>query len=1094
MASRLCPFCMQMAESDTCPHCGKNVNYAGSPAHLPAGYVVSGAHPYVLGAALGQGGFGITYIALNMDTGERVAIKEYYPTYCSTRSDASTVTAYSSQEEVYEKGKERFLDEARTLKSLSDLKSIVNILDFFQANNTAYLVMEFLEGSSLKEYAAKHGRFPAQPFLHQIKPLMEDIQKMHDRGVIHRDIAPDNIILLPDGQLKLIDFGAARSYIGDKSMTVVVKKGFAPVEQYFSTGSTASTDVYALAATIYYCITGKVPMDSAQRQNEKKALASPASLGADLSPRQEKALFKALEVQQKNRTESMQILLNNLKIKQPEAPVPEKPKPEKPKPKAPRKPPKEKPPKTKTNAPRPKKPTAIIAAAILMVIALFGFVLFRGSPEKSEEQLQTETIAAETAVSNPTETAAKDPGLWQENVLMADTTFDTDNSMFWADRESASDNEISDYLASRPVFNTGIARSKITEVFFLDSLSAAPEHAYDVSAGQEGAVFAWTEENSKGLSLYIAGEGGVNGEEACYALFSGYTALEAVHFNNSFFTDSTTDMSNMFYYCKNLESISLDGLNTGNVTDMRHMFAQCDHLTAPDLSDLDTSKVTYMNSMFAGCIRLTSLDLRGFDTAQLRYMSYMFSRCNQLKTVDLSSFDTSNVEYMNDTFSWCPQLEDLDLSHFDVSNVKDYKNFMGTEKTVNGRPWQELFEQNSNNTSPKPPSDPLAWQNNVLMADTTLDKDYSKFWSGRSSAYGAEIENYFSSRPVLSTDIPRGKITDVFFLDSVSAAPEKVYDVSAKRNKSVLAWTEENEKGALNLYIAGEGGVNGEKACRVLFYGYTALESVHFNNSFFTDTTTDMSRMFNLCTKLKTIDLRGLNTENVTNMSEMFRECDQLKTINLDGLTTGNDADMSGMFSYCDGLTTLDLSGMDTSKVTNMSGMFSCSSNLSSLDLSTFDTSKVTNMQNMFNYCRQLTTLDLSSFDTSKVTSMYAMFNSCENLTDLDLSHFDTSQVTDMSSMFSYCEKLATLNLSSFDTSQVTSMSSMFSHCLKLTSLDLSSFDTSNLQYIGKMFYQCPRLTDLDLSHFDVSNIKDYEDFMDDGKTVNGRPWEELFQ
>lgn len=320
---KLCPFCMQMAEADTCPHCGKDTNYTGRPLHLPAGYVVRGRHPYVLGAALGQGGFGITYIALDMETNERVAIKEYFPTYCAGRTAENMVTAYQDQETVYEKGRSRFLDEARLLKSLSDLPSIVNVLDFFEGNNSAYLVMEFLEGDSLKTHAQKNGRFPAQPFLQQLRPLMEDIEQMHQRCVVHRDIAPDNIILTPDGQMKLIDFGAARSYAGDKSMTVVVKKGFAPIEQYTRKGSGAYTDVYALAATIYYCITGVVPPDSAQRQYDEEMLKSPSAFGAELSGAQEHALRKALEVQPKKRTQSIAELMKALE----HAPKQEKAKP-----------------------------------------------------------------------------------------------------------------------------------------------------------------------------------------------------------------------------------------------------------------------------------------------------------------------------------------------------------------------------------------------------------------------------------------------------------------------------------------------------------------------------------------------------------------------------------------------------------------------------------------------------------------------------------------------------------------------------------------------------------------------------------------------
>ena len=379
---------MKMAEGDTCPHCGKNVNYAGSPAHLPAGYVVSGKHPYVLGAALGQGGFGITYLALDMVTNERVAIKEYYPTYCSARTSHSNVTAYSNQEDVYAKGKERFLNEARTLKSLSDLEHIVNVLDFFEANNSAYLVMEFLEGCSLKDYAVKNGTFPAQKFLPMLKPLMEDIHRMHERGVIHRDIAPDNIVMLSDGQMKLIDFGAARSYLGDKSMTVVVKKGFAPVEQYMSKGSSSSTDVYALAATIYYCITGKVPTDSAERQYDDAPLESPISLGADITPKQENALLQALNIHQKDRIQTVQEFLAAIQEEPapvaaavPEAQAETKAKSE------------------SKDKPASKKTRLVILAAAAAVLALTVSLFLFSGKEGAQEETAADRQATETGAA-----------------------------------------------------------------------------------------------------------------------------------------------------------------------------------------------------------------------------------------------------------------------------------------------------------------------------------------------------------------------------------------------------------------------------------------------------------------------------------------------------------------------------------------------------------------------------------------------------------------------------------------------------------------------------------------------------------------------
>ena len=644
MSSRLCPFCMRMAKGEICPHCGKNVNYTGSAMHLPAGYVVSGVHPYVIGAALGQGGFGITYIALDMVSGQQVAIKEYFPAFCAGRT-GDLVSAYPNQEELFRKSKERFLDEARTLKSLSDLKNIVDVLDFFEANNSAYLVMEFLDGSSLKEYAAKNGKFPAQEFLEQIRPLMEDIQKMHDRGVIHRDIAPDNIILLPNGQMKLIDFGAARSYVGDKSMTVVVKKGFAPLEQYLSKGAAACTDVYALAATIYYCITGTVPMDSADRQDNDIPLPPPSFLGADIAPFQEKALKKALEIQKKARTQSMQEFLDNLKTRQ-SAPKPifaevitaTPP------------------------APLIKKVALIITAVILLVTTVFGFLLSQPASEETEE------ILAET-VSIPTEPTVEGPA-WQKNVLMADPSYKKSASEFWKSSQSRPVDEFYAYFSVVPIYNTGIPRNKVTDVFFLDSLSTAPKEVYDFSASQDGSVLAWTEKNSKGaLNLYIAGEGGVNGAEACPALFYGYTELESVNFNHCFFTDTTLDMSQLFAYCKNLKTVNLNGLNTSSVRNMSHMFLWCEQLPALDLRGFDTSKVADMNNMFCCCESLTSLDISSFDTRNTANMTGMFSNCNELTALDVSSFDTSSVTNMNDMFYGCSNLTALDLRNFDTANI-----------------------------------------------------------------------------------------------------------------------------------------------------------------------------------------------------------------------------------------------------------------------------------------------------------------------------------------------------------------------------------------------------------------------------------------
>lgn len=184
----------------------------------------------------------------------------------------------------------------------------------------------------------------------------------------------------------------------------------------------------------------------------------------------------------------------------------------------------------------------------------------------------------------------------------------------------------------------------------------------------------------------------------------------------------------------------------------------------------------------------------------------------------------------------------------------------------------------------------------------------------------------------------------------------------------------------------------------------------------------------------------------------------------------------------------------DTANVTFMSSMFDGCSSLTELDVSGFDTINVTFMESMFNHCSSLTELDVSSFDTANVTSMYAMFDNCSSLTTLDVSGFDTTNVTDMGGMFGNCSSLTELDVSSFDTANVTSMYAIFYNCSSLTALDVADFDTAKVTNIGFMFCGCSNLTELDVSHFDVSKVKDYEAFMDYGRTINGRPWEEFFR
>ena len=265
---------------------------------------------YTIEGVLGQGGFGITYLGMDELHEKPVAIKEFFPQGIVTRNieyqDTVTVT-FVGEKDNYEKGKERFLKEARTMAKFSKDKGIVKALDFFEINNTAYIVMEYLEGVTLKQYLRENKRIDAEDLVELLVPLIESLDEIHSQGLIHRDISPDNIMVLPDGRIKLMDFGAARDYteFGEKSLSIVLKPGYAPPEQYQTHGVQGPwTDIYALCATMYKCITGENPPDAIERVMDDH-LKKISAFGISVSPQIEKAIIKGMSVAAKDRYQNV---------------------------------------------------------------------------------------------------------------------------------------------------------------------------------------------------------------------------------------------------------------------------------------------------------------------------------------------------------------------------------------------------------------------------------------------------------------------------------------------------------------------------------------------------------------------------------------------------------------------------------------------------------------------------------------------------------------------------------------------------------------------------------------------------------------------
>ncbi|MBR5616776.1 MAG: protein kinase [Oscillospiraceae bacterium] len=320
MEQNRCPGCMEIKSGTVCGHCGYDEGRQNAPHQLQIGSVLLGK--YLVGRALGQGGFGITYLGWNRYLETKVAIKEYFPSVFVERNATrnTTVVCRTEQlEEYYAENRMRFLREAKTLAKLQSVPQIVSILDFFEMNNTAYIVMEYLQGSDLRAYVRdKGGRLSPEETFRILRPAMAALAKVHEADLVHRDISPDNIMLLRDGSVKLMDFGAVRNVNNpgvDKELTqatqAIVKHGFAPIEQYSATGSIGPwTDEYALCATMYYCMTGKVPGNAPDRVMDGTDL--PWETVAGLTPRQRQILCKGSAVRAKDRYASIRELMSAL--------------------------------------------------------------------------------------------------------------------------------------------------------------------------------------------------------------------------------------------------------------------------------------------------------------------------------------------------------------------------------------------------------------------------------------------------------------------------------------------------------------------------------------------------------------------------------------------------------------------------------------------------------------------------------------------------------------------------------------------------------------------------------------------------------------
>lgn len=291
-----------------CPFCGYvEGTPSGQPYYLTPGTIL--ANHFIIGTAIGAGGFGITYKSYDMTLGVIVAVKEFYPAGLVNRTPGQNKVGLLSGDKTnkYREQLQRFLTEAQSIARFGKAKDIVNVYDYFEENNTAYIIMEYVDDDLLKE-RLEEGKMKPDEALDIMGRLIEAVKKIHAQGIIHRDISPDNVFISTDNVVKVFDFGAAR--LNDSSEGTagekIIKVGYSAPEQYRENGKQGYfTDIYSLGAIYYQMLTGKKPIESTEREY-KDDLKSPLELGASIDANLDRAVMEALAVQPELRFQGIQ--------------------------------------------------------------------------------------------------------------------------------------------------------------------------------------------------------------------------------------------------------------------------------------------------------------------------------------------------------------------------------------------------------------------------------------------------------------------------------------------------------------------------------------------------------------------------------------------------------------------------------------------------------------------------------------------------------------------------------------------------------------------------------------------------------------------
>ena len=821
------------AGETVCPECGRAYGSANAETFaLKPGTILEGK--YLVGEMLGQGGFGITYIGFDLLLEQKVAIKEYYPmsTGMVSRKGHSTVVWSSAMmgKTGTQKGFDSFLKEARKMAKLGGIPGVVGVKSVFIQNETAYIVMDFIEGETLLKKLQKNGPMDFDSCVKLMTPIMQALAEVHEHGIIHRDISPDNIMVRPDGKLILLDLGAAKDLDiqgndgSVQSSQMVAKHGFSPIEQYSKSGKVGPwTDIYAMAATIYYCCTGILPPPATDRTIDDTLACQPL-----LTQTQFGILADCMRMRPQDRPQSMDTLLQMLTHPQGEVkaepfkvvPEAEPPKPVEPE-KAPPKPaePKVEPAETKPE-PQPTPPPQPDAKQKRLFPAWWAAVVV----------IVLGIIIGVTRISSAAPfTAAKTPSA--DAYTMVQTSYSPSDVYFWGQQKWK--------------------RSDVKTITFRtvqDAEKDIPVTAWDVSSARDRSVVAWMVSGN----LHVAATGKIVLNSNASGMFASFANLTEIDFGH--------------------------GLDTSKVTNMRSMFYDCGSLTSLDLSGFDTSNVTNMQGMFSSCSSLSELDLSGFDTSKVTDMARMFSSCGSLSKLDLSGFDSSNVGNMEDIFYGCSSLKNLTCSDRKIlakysasaASLSTDVHVMARTFYASGREEECFWGQTQYKRKDV----------KTLTFQSSLSGVPSSAWDVSEAGDGSVLAWMDNSNLYVASDgeIAPNSHASWIFQNFVNLKAIDFGNCFVTSNVTDMSNMFSYCSSLTELDLSNFDTSN-VTDMRGMFDNCGNLTSLDLSN-FDTSNVTDMNSMFYYCQSLTSLDLSGFETPPyVRSIYRMFKGCDKLKNL-----------------------------------------------------------------------------------------------------------------------------------------------------------------------------------------------------------------------